>query len=176
MFLVFRRMLHIDPVAVRLLKVEEGRGCIRGQARGDLKGACPWSEGPGHVPSPTRCMFCNLIMDLLVPVSGSPAALLDLVQAIVRGAFSLRPLPPRRVQCPHMATYRAGKTEKKNHGIQNSGEEEIARARCSHQRIRVTLASPIRTLSRSTSSYQRVNFITQAITDNLCVFAWKIYF
>lgn len=44
--------------------------------------------------------------------SGSPAALLDLVEAIVSRAFSLGPLPPHRVQCPHMATYRGSKTEK----------------------------------------------------------------
>jgi len=37
------------------------------RARGSW-GACPSSEGPGHVPSQARCMFCNLIMDLLVPV------------------------------------------------------------------------------------------------------------
>lgn len=45
--------------------------------------------------------------------SGSPAALLDLVEAIVSRAFSLGPLPPYYVRCPHMATYRASKTEKK---------------------------------------------------------------
>lgn len=36
--------------------------------------------------------------------SGSPAALLDLVEAIVSRAFSLEPLPPHYVECPHMAT------------------------------------------------------------------------
>lgn len=45
--------------------------------------------------------------------SGSPAALLDLVEAIVSRAFSLGPLPPYYVRCPHMATYRASKIEKK---------------------------------------------------------------
>lgn len=36
--------------------------------------------------------------------SSSPAALLDLVEAIVSRAFSLEPLPPHYVECPHMAT------------------------------------------------------------------------
>jgi len=36
--------------------------------------------------------------------SGSPAALLDLVEAIVSRAFSLEPLPPHYAECPHMAT------------------------------------------------------------------------
>lgn len=61
--------------------------------------------------------------------SGSPAALLDLVEAIVSRAFSLGPLPPYCVRCPHMATYRASKTEKKKKksiGIQNN-----RRDRCS---------------------------------------------
>lgn len=52
----------------------EGRRYTAMMREGEEKGArgswraCPTSEGPGHVPSPTRCMFCNLIMDLLVPV------------------------------------------------------------------------------------------------------------
>lgn len=57
---------------IREIELSEGERRGKDQDRGERsrgsKGACPWSEGPGHVPSPTRCMFCNLIMDLLVPV------------------------------------------------------------------------------------------------------------
>lgn len=82
--------------------------------------------------------------------SGSPAALLDLVEAIVSRAFSLGPLPPYYVRCPHMATYRASKTEKKKKkkesiGIQNN-EEIAVHNSCASPRID---ALPIYLLSLS---------------------------
>lgn len=67
--------------------------------------------------------------------SGSPAALLDPLEAIVSGAFSLSPLPPRYVQRSHMATYRAGKTEKESQVTKQRGET----ARRTHE-----LATPAR--------------------------------
>lgn len=68
--------------------------------------------------------------------SGSPAALLDPLEAIVSGAFSLGPLPPRYVQRSHMATYRAGKTEKESQVTKQRGETA---ARRTHE-----LATPAR--------------------------------
>ena len=81
---------------------EDDRGCLLGRVAAETggiwwgvdrkrsrrgtrgsKGACPWSEDSGHVPSPDQ-------MYVLQPDNGpsrtssrSPAALLDLVEAIV---------------------------------------------------------------------------------------------
>lgn len=83
-----------------MMREEERR---RGQGRGVLEGV-PCVRGP-------RARALTDQMYVLQPdngpsrtSSGSPAALLDLVEAIVSRAFSLEPLPPHYVECPHMAT------------------------------------------------------------------------
>lgn len=96
-------------------KAPSRRGVRRAKVHGDDarrrgEGARGVSEGVPYVREP-RARALTDQMYVLQPdngpsrtSSGSPAALLDLVEAIVSRAFSLEPLPPHYVECPHMAT------------------------------------------------------------------------